>query len=250
MTIEALPSVSKLQGRIRKSDRLAGTATLFQQGISASEISRMFGVSREQTRKDLQSLGFVTSSIRKAQRSEVAARISTLAASGTTAARIAEQINETELTVRRIGKEFGIKIPRPVTKASIHGTINAYSNGCRCAACRKANTAFCAERRVLRRSRVAEMPKEKHGTISGYENWGCRCASCSVAGADHRRARSALPVQEHSRKSETWAPAEDKLVLNYATTARDLAILLNRTVSSVNTRRRVLRQRGLQPISN
>lgn len=244
--METLTPVSVLEGRIRKSDRLAGTATLFKQGISASEIARMFGVSREQTRKDLYSLGFVTSSIRKSQRAETAAKISKLASTGLAASRIAEELHETELTVRRIGKEFGITLPRPITKASVHGTTNSYNNGCRCPDCRKANTVFCAERRTLRKKRIPQMPAEKHGTISGYENWGCRCTACSKAGSDHRRVRFMLPEQA-SRKSEMWEPAEDKLVMNYGVTARELAITLNRTVYSVNTRRRILRQRGLSP---
>lgn len=235
--------------KIPKEDRLVSTALLFRQGVSASEISRRFGISREQTRKDLRSLGFITSSIRKSHRAETAVRISVLAASGKSASRIAEEIEETEMSVRRIGKEFGIKLPRPVTKSSTHGTVNSYNKGCHCPECRHANTVFCAERRILRRSRVADMPADKHGTVSGYENWGCKCAACSLAGAEHRRLRLQIPEQDNPRKSERWSPAEDDLILDYSLTARQLATVLNRTTSSVNTRRRILKLKGVQSSS-
>lgn len=237
-----------LDGKMPKGQRLVATAVLFGQGISASEISRRFGISREQTRKDLRALGFVTSSIRKAQRAEIAARVSSLAASGKSAALIAEQLDETEMAIRRIGKEFGIQLPRPVTKSSTHGTVNSYNNGCRCPDCRQANTVFCAERRVLRRSRVSEMPPEKHGTISGYENWGCRCDVCSSAEAEHRRIRFEIPEQTNPRRAEKWMPAEDDLVSDYSLTARQIAIMLNRTISSVNARRRTLRMKSMHSV--
>jgi DNA-binding CsgD family transcriptional regulator len=249
MDVIALLGVdSPLDGKMPKGQRLVATAVLFGQGISASEISRRFGISREQTRKDLRALGFITSSIKKAQRAEIAARISSFAASGKSASQIAEQINETEMAVRRIGKEFGIRLPRPVTKSSTHGTVNSYNNGCRCPDCRQANTVFCAGRRALRRSRVAEMPPEKHGTISGYENWGCRCDACSAAETEHRRVRFEIPEQTNPRKAERWQSAEDDLVGDYSLTARQLAIMLNRTISSVNARRRTLRVKSLHSV--
>lgn len=58
-----------------------------------------------------------------------------------------------------------------------HGTSNGYRNlGCRCEACKAANTEDQRRLREERRARAEDIP---HGTMSGYSNWGCRCEECS-----------------------------------------------------------------------
>jgi hypothetical protein len=59
-----------------------------------------------------------------------------------------------------------------------HGLPSTYRHGCRCDECRTAHTADCAARRAQRSERPAdEVP---HG-LSGYNNWACRCGTCSLA---------------------------------------------------------------------
>jgi hypothetical protein len=54
-----------------------------------------------------------------------------------------------------------------------HGTQRRYSAGCRCAACRAANTARYHERSESRHHALASAAVT-HGSASLYRNWGCR----------------------------------------------------------------------------
>lgn len=89
-----------------------------------------------------------------------------------------------------------------------HGTANGYSNlGCRCDACRKAQTAYMKARGLAgykedacacgRPKRVVatkcwvchkEDNRAEHGTESRYKG-GCRCKFCRAAAAAERRRR-------------------------------------------------------------
>ncbi len=75
-----------------------------------------------------------------------------------------------------------------------HGTSSRYDAGCRCAACRAANTARYHESTELRRRALAGAAVT-HGSASTYRNWGCRCEPCHQAalarGALARAARRA-----------------------------------------------------------
>jgi hypothetical protein len=78
-----------------------------------------------------------------------------------------------------------------------HGTTNAYDNfGCRCDACKAANTRVLAQRKAARLARGLAPDDPRHGTDNGYRNWGCRCAPCTIAATNdsyvtlrRRRAR-------------------------------------------------------------
>jgi hypothetical protein len=60
-----------------------------------------------------------------------------------------------------------------------HGRPDTYRNGCRCKKCRIANTRDC-KKRHLRRV-MDETPSRVHGTVNGYDNYGCRCELCIFA---------------------------------------------------------------------
>lgn len=73
----------------------------------------------------------------------------------------------------------------PCHKAFIepaHGTMAKYRRGCRCEVCRAENTRVCKERR---HQGVAP----NHGTVSGYQNYGCRCEDCREAFRDYQWLR-------------------------------------------------------------
>ena len=62
-----------------------------------------------------------------------------------------------------------------------HGTPSRYaSGGCRCDACRRANTERLRERR--HRRYTSGIPSHvEHGQNGTYSNWGCRCRPCATA---------------------------------------------------------------------
>lgn len=72
-----------------------------------------------------------------------------------------------------------------------------YHRGCRCGGCRAARCARTLELRAEKKSRRVLIdgrlvaPTNEHGTISTYNNWGCRCDPCvEAATAYHRRYRA------------------------------------------------------------
>ena len=87
-----------------------------------------------------------------------------------------------------------------------HGTPSRYDAGCRCAACRAANTARYHESTELRRRALASAAVP-HGSASTYRNWGCRCEPCHQAalarGALARAARRARRQQQALTASRT-----------------------------------------------
>lgn len=68
----------------------------------------------------------------------------------------------------------------------VHGTVTGYLRGCRCAACRVANTE---RHRVMRANRFARgVPVDSmHGTSNAYTHYGCRCVPCRQAQLDYER---------------------------------------------------------------
>jgi hypothetical protein len=87
-----------------------------------------------------------------------------------------------------------------------HGTSSRYDAGCRCAACRAANTARYHESTELRRRTLASAAVT-HGSASTYRNWGCRCEPCHQAAlaraALARAARRARRQQQALTASRT-----------------------------------------------
>jgi len=62
-----------------------------------------------------------------------------------------------------------------------HGDYRTYRKGCRCDACRKANSDRYAEEVAARREDPSAANRAGHGKPSTYKNYGCRCDACSKA---------------------------------------------------------------------
>jgi hypothetical protein len=68
-------------------------------------------------------------------------------------------------------------------------SISQYNKGCRCDECRTISTQKAAARkwrRILRtvageNGKPYAVHAPRHGTLSTYTNWGCRCDPCRVA---------------------------------------------------------------------
>lgn len=93
-----------------------------------------------------------------------------------------------------------------------HGTLNAYqTKGCRCEGCRAANAARVAAdrkknydvRRAVaregeRRRRNQPMPASvRHGSLTAFKMYGCRCDLCRPVGVAHR-------AEEYLRNRSTY----------------------------------------------
>ena len=92
-------------------------------------------------------------------------------------------------------------VPRRGVNAD-HGTASRYLAGCRCAACRAANTARYHENTELRRRALASAAVI-HGSASTYRNWGCRCEPCHEAAL--ARAALARAARRARRKTQALA---------------------------------------------
>lgn len=104
-----------------------------------------------------------------------------------------------------------------------HGTTVGYSTyGCRCADCRKANTARCqryrdANREKVRaygaktRARLKQSENIPHGTLNAYANYGCRCDECKAVQSEYNRRRyreAKLATVTPIRQPQTEASAD------------------------------------------
>ncbi|MGW5616217.1 hypothetical protein [Streptomyces sp. NPDC003877] len=72
-----------------------------------------------------------------------------------------------------------------------HGHVNTYKNGCRCAACREANSAYQAAGNVRRKADPSLADRAGHGKRSTYVNYACRCTACCTASSAAQRAARA-----------------------------------------------------------
>jgi hypothetical protein len=70
-----------------------------------------------------------------------------------------------------------------------HGHVNTYKNGCRCEACRTANSVYQAAGNVRRSADPALADRAGHGKPSTYVNYACRCDACRAAVSAVQRAR-------------------------------------------------------------
>lgn len=82
------------------------------------------------------------------------------------------------------------------------GSGGGYTNhGCRCDACKQANTVRYARRRKEREQEAKNMDDPRHGTPSFYANWGCRCERCRAAS----RAKRTTPQEKTDGSTEADA---------------------------------------------
>jgi hypothetical protein len=65
-----------------------------------------------------------------------------------------------------------------------HGIPSTYKSpqyACRCDLCREANRLDQRRQAAKRKATRPIPPHVKHGSMSTYSNWGCRCAACTKA---------------------------------------------------------------------
>lgn len=217
----------------KRLERLAEVERLFvKENMTSADIARKFGVSREMIRQDLALMDISASAVKTEQREKNAEAIRELAAQGLVTSEIEERTQISANAIRHIAKQFGIELPR--IKMVPHGTLLSYQRGCHCEPCREANTE--AARQAKQRRIEKGVPEHLHGTSSAYSNWDCRCAPCTKAGAEANKL-STLGAGNEERNHALWTAEEDAMVTDYSYTARELAELLERTVSAVNARR-------------
>lgn len=91
------------------------------------------------------------------------------------------------------------------------GAGTAYSTyGCRCRACKSANTLRVNQRRKEREALVKGdgLPASiQHGKSSSYRNWGCRCEACTTAHTEKCNGYYARNLSAEARREanrESW----------------------------------------------
>ena len=95
-----------------------------------------------------------------------------------------------------------------------HGTRARYLAGCRCDACRAANTAYVMAYRRARGVRpAAERLDRKHPSVTAYTRRGCRCDACRAIMAAKARDYRARRRQREGVGSDSasGAPRADRL---------------------------------------
>jgi hypothetical protein len=70
-----------------------------------------------------------------------------------------------------------------------HGMTGYTTYKCRCDVCRGAWRDWQRKYRARMRAKPINGDEPWHGTVSGYENWGCRCGLCSDVKAMSARVR-------------------------------------------------------------
>lgn len=236
-----LPMVERISEK--RKQRLVLVEELFTQGVRAAEIARQLGFTREMIRQDLELLNISASESNQQKIAVLSERVKELAEQGLTVSEIAASMKISVIRVRSIADKFEISISR--LKAVDHGTILSYQRGCTCELCREANSQLA---RVSRERRIEKgIPDHLHGTDTGYRNWQCKCDPCKAAGSDTNRKAAIVPGLAASKKHTQWSQEEDRKVQDRSLTARQLAVILDRTVGSINTRRAILKRVDVSP---
>lgn len=108
-------------------------------------------------------------------------------------ARLREMAKDCALLCPRCSRDLSLRLAgKPIRRGC--GTLNGYRNGgCRCDACRAANTAQVRLNSQIHRDRVgpdgvARGPRVRHGTSHTYRYYWCRCPTC-VRMESRRRAK-------------------------------------------------------------
>jgi len=88
--------------------------------------------------------------------------------------------------LRQLLAMLGLAEPQPKRRGRPpvdhgHGDYRTYRKGCRCAACRKANSNQYAKEVAARREDPSAADRAGHGKPSTYKNYACRCTPCSKA---------------------------------------------------------------------
>jgi hypothetical protein len=80
-----------------------------------------------------------------------------------------------------------------------HGNRSRYTAGCRCPRCTAAHNDY--QRDLQRRRRAHGLPPgdPRHGSMTGYDNHGCRCTPCREAATRLRQRRRQQAVELSGR---------------------------------------------------
>jgi hypothetical protein len=184
--------------RERVPERVLEMARLYvEEGLTYAVIGERYGISKQRVGQLLYPLGLTPQGerrqIERAQRLLIA--YERIQAGETTLAEEAEALDYASTdSLRTRMHELGLK-PRRVMPEPAHGTLTRYNSSrwrCRCAECRRANREANAA--------LAGREPPEHGTISGYQNYACRCKLCKEAArvqarirrAEKRRAKEAV----------------------------------------------------------
>jgi transcriptional regulator with XRE-family HTH domain len=140
-----------------------------EERLTLSEIGERYGISRQRVAQVIGNQGNDVELERleefKQERLEVVQRV---VAGEISVAEASEISGITQRSFKMYALDtFGIKLSHT---APLHGTPYRYSRGCRCDECKEAQ-------RELRRQMKERGPK-KHGTMSAYTNYSCRCTKC------------------------------------------------------------------------
>lgn len=100
---------------------------------------------------------------------------------------IAGRLQVSDRTVTRYRKLLGLRAWDSRDESYYSHGVAGYKRGCRCDKCA---TAHGEAYRRFRRDRLDAglTPDDpRHGTVTGYLNWGCRCELCRAAGSRNNR---------------------------------------------------------------
>jgi hypothetical protein len=128
------------------------------------------------------------------------------------------------------------KRANPPADPGVHGTIGAYDNGCRCTACRRANSDRVKGQpstRQRNRARGRTVPPV-HG-LNGYENYDCRCAVCCEAYVVRYAVAQQATKWRATLNNLPWTPEELAVARDRSLTAKQAALRLGRTFAAVKS---------------
>lgn len=132
--------------------------------------------------------------------------------------------------------EYAEAVQARKTVARNHGSYITYCHGCRCIDCRD------DQWRQARKIRSEKRQDINHGTISGYQYFGCRCEKC--LGEYHRQSheKNEASRETATRHRQIWTDAEMKVIEdNPDKPDSEIAQMVGRTIASVRCRRYIMK---------
>lgn len=168
---------------VRVVDRNTVMQSMYDEGLTFREIAKEFGISKQRVshligpQRKKAHYGGARKSLMLEERTAAFKRIQ---AGESMLAEEAERIGVTAKTLYQYLVDHKMLLPTKRTLSPKHGTTYRYGRGCHCEKCKQA----VRDRRQRRKGK--EPPR--HGTISGYVNYGCLCDECRAAGSANNRA--------------------------------------------------------------
>jgi DNA-binding CsgD family transcriptional regulator len=217
------------------AQRRAEVKRLVLEGKSASEIAVLMKCPTSVVYNDMKVLGVASLKPKPVDDERNIKRITELAMAGLTVSAIVRASGIAAHVVNDVVKKHGIAVSR---KSKTHGLVSTYRSGCKCEPCFTAGKAYDLECKRVRYATKVK-PEHVHGTVGGAKNWGCDCERCVEAVRISNKVSASLPAPAE-KKFDRWTPEEEAVISDRSITAREAAIKIGRTVSSVNSRRSYL----------